>query len=167
MLLTQIGVHDKEVKVLLQVAAMLRDLSSEQVQHCSQQVVTKAQIITALIHKHDKQQRINEATIQDENHSTYLVGAPFHIPRCNTDLSRGSRRGSGGGARTVLQGEVSDEDYELGKRSTDLSTWALEEILREAIRVSEQNVVCKPVAYILTVSQQDAERVIPREETPF
>lgn len=60
---------------------------------------------------------------------------------------------------------MSDEDYELGKRSTDLSTWALEEILREPIRVSEQNVVCKPVTYILTVSQQDAESIIPRQET--
>lgn len=46
---------------------MFRNLSSEQVQYRSQQVVTKAQIITALIHKHDKQQRINEAMIRDEN----------------------------------------------------------------------------------------------------
>lgn len=60
-----------------------------------------------------------------------------------------------------MHGEVSDEDYELGECTTDLSARALKEVLREAVRVSEQNVVCKPIAYILTVSQQDAEGVIP------
>ena len=81
-----------------------------------------------------------------------------------TDLSRGSGRGGGGGTGAVLQGEVSDEDNELGKRTTDLSTWALKQVLGEPVRVSKQNVVCKPIAYILTVSQQDAEGVIPGEE---
>jgi len=59
---------------------------------------------------------------------------------------------------------VSDEDYELGKRTTDLSTRTLEQILGEPVGVSKQNVVCKPIAYILTVSQQDAEGVIPKEK---
>lgn len=49
MLLTQIGVHDKEVKVLLEVAAMFRNLSPEQVEYSSQQMVTKAEIVTALM----------------------------------------------------------------------------------------------------------------------
>lgn len=40
MLLTQIGIHDKEVEVLLQVTAVFRNLSSEQVEYSSQQVVT-------------------------------------------------------------------------------------------------------------------------------
>lgn len=57
---------------------------------------------------------------------------------------------------------MSDEDDELGKCSTDLSARALEQVFREAVGVCKQNVVCKPVAYILTVSQQDAEGVIPR-----
>lgn len=81
--------------------------------------------------------------------------------KCGANLSRGSRRGGGGGAGAVLQGEVSDEDDELGKRTTDLSARALKQVLGEPVRVSEQNVVCKPIAYILTVSQQDAEGVIP------
>lgn len=61
-----------------------------------------------------------------------------------------------------MQGEVSDEDDELGKCTTDLSTRALKQVFREPVGVSKQNVVCKPVAYILTVSQQDAEGVVPR-----
>lgn len=78
-----------------------------------------------------------------------------------TNLSRGSRRGRGGGAGAVLQGEVGDEDDELGKCTADLSARALKQVLREAVGVREQNVVCKPIAYILTVSQQDAEGIIP------
>lgn len=45
--LTQIGVHDKEVEVLLQVTAVFGDLSSEQVEHGPQQVV--AQVVAALV----------------------------------------------------------------------------------------------------------------------
>lgn len=60
-----------------------------------------------------------------------------------------------------MQGEVGDEDDELGKCATDLSTRALEQVLREAVGVRKQNIVCKPIAYILTVSQQDAEGVVP------
>lgn len=56
---------------------------------------------------------------------------------------------------------MSDEDDELGKRASDLSARALEQVLGEPVWVSKQNVVCKPIAYILTVSQQDAEGVIP------
>lgn len=52
MLLTQIGIHDKEVEVLLQVTAVFGNLSSEQVEYSSQQVVTQTEVITALIHKH-------------------------------------------------------------------------------------------------------------------
>lgn len=59
---------------------------------------------------------------------------------------------------------MSDEDDELGKRAPHLSAWALKQVLGEPVRISEQNVVCKPIAYILTVSQQDAEGVIPRGE---
>lgn len=59
---------------------------------------------------------------------------------------------------------MSDEDNELGKCPTDLSARALEQVLREPVRISKQNVVCKPVAYILTVSQQDAKGIIPRGE---
>lgn len=39
-LLTEVGVHDKEVEVLLQVTAVLRNLSPEEVEYGSQQVVT-------------------------------------------------------------------------------------------------------------------------------
>lgn len=60
---------------------------------------------------------------------------------------------------------MSDEDDELGKCTTDLSTRALEQVLGEPVRVSKQNVVCKPVAYILTVSQQDAKGVIPKRKS--
>lgn len=56
---------------------------------------------------------------------------------------------------------MGDEDDELGKCATDLSTRALEQVLREAVGVRKQNIVCKPIAYILTVSQQDAEGVVP------
>ena len=59
---------------------------------------------------------------------------------------------------------MSNEDDELGKRATHLSARALKQVLREPVRVSKQNIVCKPIAYILTVSQQDAEGVIPRGE---
>lgn len=59
---------------------------------------------------------------------------------------------------------MSDKDDELGKCTTDLSARALKQVLGEPVRVSKQNVVCKPIAYILTVSQQDAEGVIPRGE---
>lgn len=46
MSLTKIGVHDKEVEVLLQVTAVFGNLSSEQVEHGPQQVV--AQVVAAL-----------------------------------------------------------------------------------------------------------------------
>lgn len=49
--LTQIGVHNKEVEVLLQVTAVFRNLSSKQVEYSSQQVVAKTEVITALIYK--------------------------------------------------------------------------------------------------------------------
>lgn len=39
-LLTEVGVHDKEVEVLLQVTAVFRNLSPEEVEYGSQQVVT-------------------------------------------------------------------------------------------------------------------------------
>lgn len=96
------------------------------------------------------------------NKSLFFHRAQF---KSGTNLSRGSRRGGGGGAGAVLQGEVSDEDNELGKCTTDLSARALKQVLREPVRVRKQNVVCKPIAYILTVSQQDAEGVIPRGES--
>lgn len=97
---------------------------------------------------------------------TERIKVVFPVPRCKpgTNLSWGSRRGSGGGAGAILQGEVSDEDNELGKCPTDLSARALKQVLREPVRISKQNVVCKPVAYILTVSQQDAKGIIPRGE---
>lgn len=59
---------------------------------------------------------------------------------------------------------MSYEDDELGKSTTNLSTWALQQVFREAVRVRKQNVVCKPEAYILTVSQQDAEGIVPGNE---
>lgn len=39
-LLTEVGIHDKEVEVLLQVTAVFGNLSSEEVEYGSQQVVT-------------------------------------------------------------------------------------------------------------------------------
>lgn len=60
---------------------------------------------------------------------------------------------------------MSDEDDELGKCTTDLGARALEQVLREPVGVRKQNIVCKPIAYILTVSQQDAEGVIPGGRT--
>lgn len=62
---------------------------------------------------------------------------------------------------------MSDEDDELGKCSADLSAGALQQILGEAVRVRKQDVVCKPVTNILTVSQQDAEGVIPAKKCYF
>jgi len=50
-LLTQIGIHDEEVEVLLQVAAVFRHLSPEQVEDGSQQVVTETEVIGALAHR--------------------------------------------------------------------------------------------------------------------
>lgn len=81
-----------------------------------------------------------------------------------SNLSRRSWRSRGGGARAVWQGKVSYEDDELGKSTTNLSTWALQQVFREAVRVRKQNVVCKPEAYILTVSQQDAEGIVPENK---
>lgn len=57
---------------------------------------------------------------------------------------------------------MSDEDYELGERPADLGAGALQQVLGEAIGVSKEDIVCKPIAYILTVSQQDAKGVIPK-----
>lgn len=90
----------------------------------------------------------------DVNNFTQCTRQVPHRARLKsgTNLSRGSRRGRGGGAGAVLQGEVGDEDDELGKCTADLSTRALKQVLREAVGVREQNVVCKPIAYILTVS---------------
>jgi len=100
--------------------------------------------------------------------SRYLPESPnqkgfptTHCLKSATHLSGGPGRGGGGGARAVLQREVSDEDDELGECAADLGARALEQVLREPVGVSKQDLVCKPIAYILTVSQQDAEGVIP------
>lgn len=60
-----------------------------------------------------------------------------------------------------MQGEVCNEDDEFGERAPDLGAGALQQVLGKAVGVGKQEVVCKPVAYILTVSQQDAQRIIP------
>lgn len=60
-----------------------------------------------------------------------------------------------------MKGEVCDEDDEFGERAPDLGAGALQQVLGKAVGVGKQEVVCKPVAYILTVSQQDAKRIIP------
>lgn len=51
--------------------------------------------------------------------------------------------------------------YELGEGPAHLCAGALQQVLGEAVGVGEEDVVCKPVAYILTVPQQDAEGIIP------
>lgn len=84
--------------------------------------------------------------------------------KSGTNLSGGPRRGGRRGTGAILQGEVSDEDDELGERPANLGARALEQVLGESVGVSKQNVVCKPTAYILTVSQQDAEGVVPRRQ---
>lgn len=156
--LTQVGVHDKEVEVLLQVTAVFRNLSSEQVEHGSQQVVAETEVITALKETTQRGEKEKVTSLSDYKRWVNILSSEKNS---GTDLSGGSRRGGGGGAGAVLQGEMSDEDDELGEGAADLSARALEQVLREAVGVGEENVVCKPIAYILTVSQQDAEGVIP------
>lgn len=58
---------------------------------------------------------------------------------------------------------MGDEDDELGEGAAHLGARALQQVLGEAVGVRKQDVVCKPIANILTVSQQDAEGVIPAE----
>lgn len=53
---------------------------------------------------------------------------------------------------------------ELGEGPSHLSTRALEQVLREAIWVGKQSVVCKPAAYILAVSKEDAQGIIPENK---
>lgn len=60
-----------------------------------------------------------------------------------------------------MQREVGDEDDELGEGAPHLGARALEQVLGEAVGVRKQDVVCKPIADILTVSEQDAEGVVP------
>lgn len=64
--LTQIGIHDKEVEVLLQVTAVFRNLSSEQVEYGSQQVVAQAEVITALMYERGEKQ---------DKHSSYKAAS--------------------------------------------------------------------------------------------
>ena len=45
-----------------------------------------------------------------------------------------------------------DEDDELGQGAADLGARALQQVLGVAVGVGEQDVVCKPVADVLTVS---------------
>lgn len=56
---------------------------------------------------------------------------------------------------------MGDEDDELGEGAPHLGARALEQVLGEAVGVRKQDVVCKPIADILTVSEQDAEGVVP------
>lgn len=60
-----------------------------------------------------------------------------------------------------MQREVGDKDDELGEGASHLGARALQQVLGEAVGVRKQDVVCKPIAYILTVSEQDAEGVVP------
>lgn len=130
---------------------MFGDLSSEQVEHGPQQVV--AQVVAALAETSGKASAGNQRRDQGdafERHS-----------RPRTHLAGGSGRGGGGGAGPVLQREVGDEDDELGEGAPHLGARALEQVLGEAVGVRKQDVVCKPIADILTVSEQDAEGVVP------
>lgn len=94
--------------------------------------------------------------------SAVVCAEPAGFGGAATHLSRGSRGGGRGGTGAILQGEVCNEDDELGERPSDLGAGALQQVLREAVGVGKQDVVCKPVAYILAVSQKDAEAIIPR-----
>lgn len=154
MSLTQIGVHDKEVEVLLQVTAVFGNLSSQQVEHGPQQVV--AQVVAALAG--DEQQKLSIRPKSRVNprwceRRSRVCGA--------THLTGGPGRGGGRGAGPVLQREVGDEDDELGEGASHLGARALEQVLGEAVGVRKQDVVCKPIADILAVSEQDAEGVVP------
>lgn len=151
--LTQIGVHDKEVEVLLQVTAVFGDLSSEQVEHGPQQVV--AQVVAALA------ETSGGESVSGENRDAIEGTCSGANRRPRTHLARGSGRGGGGGAGPVLQREVGDEDDELGEGAPHLGARALKQVLGEAVGVRKQDVVCKPIADILTVSEQDAEGVVP------
>lgn len=150
-LLTQVGVHDKEVEVLLQVTAVLRHLSPQQVEYGSQQVVAQTEVVAAL----RATQRLSHTLRSDSMVRLEAGQTPY--------LCRGSGRGGGRRAGPVLQREVGDEDDELGEGAAHLGARALQQVLGEAVGVRKQDVVCKPIANILTVSQQDAEGVIPAE----
>lgn len=53
---------------------------------------------------------------------------------------------------------------ELGEGPPHLSTRALKQVLRETVRVGKQGAVCKPAAYILAMSKEDAQGIIPINE---
>ncbi len=45
-----------------------------------------------------------------------------------------------------------NEYNEFGEGSSNLCTGTLKQVLREAVRICKEDVVCKPVTHILTVS---------------
>lgn len=57
-----------------------------------------------------------------------------------------------------------NEYDEFREGSSYLSAGALEQVLREAVRIREEDVVRKPVTHVLTVSKQDAQRIIPKTQ---
>lgn len=64
-------------------------------------------------------------------------------------------------AGSILQWEMCNEYDEFGKSPSNLCTGALKQVLREAVWICKEDVVCKPVTHILTMSQQDAKSIIP------
>lgn len=137
---------------------MFRNLSSEQVEHGPQQVV--AEVVAALVHKkrrHEKRDRHCEPKTKKRG----CVQECWERFCACAHLTGGSGRGGGRGAGPVLQREVGDKDDELGEGASHLGARALQQVLGEAVGVRKQDVVCKPIAYILTVSEQDAEGVVP------
>ena len=52
----------------------------------------------------------------------------------------------GYGAGSVVQGEVSDEDYDPNKGRPDLGRWALQDVLAEARGDGKEDVLTEPEA---------------------
>lgn len=82
-----------------------------------------------------------------------------------TYLTWRSRWGNRWRAGSILQWEMCNEYDEFGKSPSNLCTGALKQVLREAVWICKEDVVCKPVTHILTMSQQDAKSIIPETKT--
>lgn len=65
-------------------------------------------------------------------------------------------------ARAILQGEVRNENDQLRKRAPHFGAGALQEVFREAIGNVEKDVMRKPKAHILAVTEENAQGIIPK-----
>lgn len=67
--------------------------------------------------------------------------------------------------RSILQRKMCNKNYKLCKCTSDFCTWTFQKVLRETVWYIKKDIMSKPKTHILAVTEENAQRVIPKTET--